>query len=113
MQLDRLNDAKDMYLWPLRGCEGSYGLQDPNTFWGAMALADFYMAKGELDQAEKEFHQALKGFDATINSDHFFSRFTAARLGMICQQQGNYALATAMYQRVHERCLRLLGPDHW
>ena len=71
------------------------------------------MAKGQLDQAEKEFHRALEGFDTAINANHIFSRYTAARLGAIYKQQGKRESAAAMYRRVYESCLRLLGPDHW
>jgi tetratricopeptide (TPR) repeat protein len=78
-----------------------------------MALADFYMSKGDLDGAEREFGRAFNGFDAAIDRDHSFMQHTAKRLGAIYQHRMKLDAAELMYQRVYESYERTLGRDHW
>ncbi|KEF60432.1 uncharacterized protein A1O9_01993 [Exophiala aquamarina CBS 119918] len=109
----RFDEAEDLYLWSLRGCEESYGPLDVNTFWAMLALAEFYATKDEPGEVEKFLHQILKGFEAAADSDHPMSRAAASRLGAIYEQKGNHHSAAAMFQRVYDSCGRVHGPEHW
>jgi tetratricopeptide (TPR) repeat protein len=112
VQLGCHGEAERLYLWSLRGCEQSYGWDNPNTFWAAYAIGDFYYETGNLGQAESMYERALKGFDNAIDPDHWFPRKTAISLGHVYSLNKKPDHARLMYQRALDGCERQLGRTH-
>ncbi|CAN9242765.1 unnamed protein product [Alternaria alternata] len=103
-----------MYERALRGFEEALGVGHSSTLNTVNNLGSLYADQGKLDEAEKMYERALRGYEAlsTVRVQQYLPALnTVQNMGDLYPKQAESAKARAMYTRALSGLTSVLGPS--
>jgi tetratricopeptide (TPR) repeat protein len=108
----KLDEAEEMYLRALAGCEKALGRDHTSTLNTVNNLGVLYVDQGKLDEAEELFRRAIRGKEMALGRDHVLMLNTVNNLGVLYAGQGKLDEAEKMYEQALAGRDKALGCDH-
>ncbi|KAF2466855.1 uncharacterized protein BDR25DRAFT_71181 [Lindgomyces ingoldianus] len=75
-------------------------------------LGRLYMDQGKLNEAEKMYEQALRGYQRALGPKHRSTLHAVNNLGLLFANQGKLDVAKKMYEQALQGYEEALGPKH-
>lgn len=93
------NEAEEMYLHALKGCEKMFGAEDIKTLSTVTNLGLVYRNKIDLKKAEEVLLRALTGYEKIMGAEHIKTIGAGNNLGVVYLEQNKLEKAEDMLLR--------------